>query len=345
MPTDNRPVDVVAFLPHTHKSQLRDLIQKVDDTSTKFLKAGRTKYVERAGTSMGSILVKKDPWYQLNGGCQRPLCYHCNNSSHGKGIKCRQESVVYTIECKVCQAQEKTSKYIGETSRSAYERFKEHFWLFRMKKQGDLTKNQSNSALYTHSLEEHGGTLQVQDWETKILSSHRTSLSRQTKEAYLISRAGVDSLLNSKNEYGANNLTELILKHGNEVAVGSHKEKRKRTPEDQPDERKQEDVRPAAPDVTEPTCHNEAIPGEVLESTQGGGKGGHTTTQVTSTAYDMSAHQETPQIPNTDGRKGAGLAPPITSTEGPGETSPPPSKRPKIERFLFCVFSFCLTSL
>ena len=178
---DNRPVDVVAFLPHTHKSQLKDMIQKTDDETTKFLNTGKTKYVERSGTSMSVSLVKKDPWYLLNGGCQRPTCYHCINSGKGKGIKCRQESIVYTISCRVCKEEGRVSKYIGETSRSAYERFWEHFWLFRMKKQGDVNLNQPNSALWCHSKEAHEGSLQVKDWETKILSSHRTSLNRQKK--------------------------------------------------------------------------------------------------------------------------------------------------------------------
>ena len=101
-PADSRPVEVVCFIPHTTKSQLKDIIQKEDDKTTKFLNAGRTKYVERSGTSMGQALVKKDPWYLLNGGCQRPTCYHCIHSGQGKVIKCRQESVVYTISCKVC---------------------------------------------------------------------------------------------------------------------------------------------------------------------------------------------------------------------------------------------------
>ena len=117
---------------------------------------------------------------------------------------------------------------MGETSRSSYERFWEHFWLFKMRKEGDVTLNQANSALWNHSKECHEGKLQVKDWETKILSSHKTSLARQTKEAFLISREGVENLLNCKSDY----LSELILKHRNDILDGKAKEKRNRAPDD-----------------------------------------------------------------------------------------------------------------
>merc|ERR1712105_237680 len=54
-------------------------------------------------------------------------------------------------------------------------------------------------------------------WKTKILNSHITALNRQVTETTIISNEGLGSLLNSKNEFGANNLPELVLLHGTRV--------------------------------------------------------------------------------------------------------------------------------
>ena len=204
IPSDSRQVDVVVFVPHTKNSSLKNLLQLTDDRITKPLNAGKTRYIERAGSSMSSILVKKNPWYQLQGGCQRQTCYHCNNSSHGKGISCRQEGIVYELKCSICEEAGNKARYVGESSRSFYERLGEHFYLFKQRKEGDPEKNEASSALWLHSKAKHDGKMKIVHWKTKILSSHRTALNRQVTEATIISNEGVDSLLNSKNEFGAN---------------------------------------------------------------------------------------------------------------------------------------------
>ena len=77
---DSRQVDVVVFIPHTANSSLKNLLQLTDDKITKPL---------NVGSSISSVLVKKNPWYQMNGGCQT--------------ISCRQEGVVYEIKCAICE--------------------------------------------------------------------------------------------------------------------------------------------------------------------------------------------------------------------------------------------------
>ena len=57
----------------------------------------------------------------------------------------------------------------------------------------------------------------MEDWEIKLTSSHRGALSRQVPEAHRISKEGLGSLLNKKNEYGANNLTEMAVVKGDFV--------------------------------------------------------------------------------------------------------------------------------
>ena len=73
----------------------------------------------------------------------------------------------------------------------------------------------------------------AEDWKVTITSSHRGALSRQVTEAVLISKEGLDNLLNRKTEFGANNITELALKQGMRVILPSVK--RKREEETEPD--------------------------------------------------------------------------------------------------------------
>ena len=83
----------------------------------------------------------------------------------------------------------------------------------------------ANSALWIHSKEAHNGELTVADCRVTVVSSHRGALSRQVTEAVSISNEGVDNLLNSKMEFGANNLTEITIKQGFNV-VGAIKRRR-----------------------------------------------------------------------------------------------------------------------
>ena len=82
-----RETDGVVFIPHTDGSALQRIIQVEDDKFTELMKLPRSRYVERAGMTLCDILVKKNTWYQLWGGCGRADCYICL-SNGGKGTKC-----------------------------------------------------------------------------------------------------------------------------------------------------------------------------------------------------------------------------------------------------------------
>ena len=139
------------FIPHTPDSELQRLLQKTDDQVTSALKMPRTKYIEQAGTALKDLLIRKNPWHRLGGGCGRTACHLCQ-SQGGKGPSCRKEGTCYKIECSLCDQNEEGTKswYIGETSRSTHERLKEHMWLFSHKKEGDPSKNEASSVLWMH---------------------------------------------------------------------------------------------------------------------------------------------------------------------------------------------------
>ena len=78
-----------------------------------------------------------------------------------------REGIGYKLECVRCEEDlEVNILYIGETSRSGRERVKEHLWLFTHKKEAcpEICMRRhkcssSDSALWRHSKEAHGGTL------------------------------------------------------------------------------------------------------------------------------------------------------------------------------------------
>ena len=99
-------------------------------------------------------------------------------------------------------------RYIGETSRSAYERGLEHF------------KDLEYSRLRSHMLKPC--VLKHQDmdptsikFKMKIVSSHKAAFERQIKEAVLIHRYSGPLLMNSKSEYNCCTIFRVSIKMGN----------------------------------------------------------------------------------------------------------------------------------
>ena len=146
----------------------------------------RVRYIERPGRTISDSLVEKDPWYRLQGGCSRQNCPVCFWSK-GKGIRCSREGIGYKIECvKFEEEHEILILYIGESSRSGRERISEDLWLFTHRKEACpeicLKRHKcssSDSALWRHSREAHGGSLKVEDWRVTLTSTHRGALNRQ----------------------------------------------------------------------------------------------------------------------------------------------------------------------
>ena len=76
----------------------------------------KVKVVEQLGVTLKRILQRSDPFRKNE--CNNINCLVC--STGGKG-PCRSTGVTYELVCQPCR-----QKYIGETSRSAYTRGKEH---------------------------------------------------------------------------------------------------------------------------------------------------------------------------------------------------------------------------
>ena len=166
------------------------------------MKLPRIKIIERGGITIQRMLERPDPW----GGepCGREDCWICTSSHEesGKSIgKCSTEGAVYRVQCLDCKECGVVCEYIGETSRSTYERSIEH--------QRALRNKDQKSPLYKHMEECHPG--RTPNLLMTILRLHRKALSRQIHEALLISKSKAEILLNNKSEWSKSRIPRIRM--------------------------------------------------------------------------------------------------------------------------------------
>ena len=129
----------------------------------------KVKIVEQAGISLKRLLQRSDPLKQSS--CSRGDCFICKGGDRRKG-SCTTICVTYEIKCKDCG-----DVYVGETSRRACTRGKEHLKL--------LAGKQKESALWRHCEEKHGGI--EQDFSMNVTGSYRSDpMARQIAEVVRI---------------------------------------------------------------------------------------------------------------------------------------------------------------
>ena len=146
----------------------------------------RIKIVERSGTSIKRLLTKSDPLSK--GGCAGEECDVCNHSTQKI---CKVRESVYEILCTECD-----TSYVGETSRSLQERFKEHLLKYRRK--------DKDSVFYRHSIENHHGV--QPDLFIRILARcpGDPTLRQATEATYI---KALNPSLNGKCEFGNMNIS------------------------------------------------------------------------------------------------------------------------------------------
>ena len=124
--------------------------------------------------------------------CGREDCITCTQG--GEEIPaCTRPSVVYESICTKCNptATKKgelkklkdghPSLYVGESSRSIQKRASEHW--------GAAKRMEKESHMVRHQAMEHVG--EEPEFTFKVVSTHRTALNRQVREAVRIKRRGV----------------------------------------------------------------------------------------------------------------------------------------------------------
>ena len=122
------------------------------------------------------------------------ICSTCNPSVKEKGELKAQKGGAPSL-------------YVGESSRTVQERALEHW--------GAARRKDKTSHIDKHQQMEHGG--EQPDFHFKVVSYHRTALSRQVKEAIRIRRrGGASNILNSRSEYNRCHIPRLVVEQEDE---------------------------------------------------------------------------------------------------------------------------------
>jgi hypothetical protein len=173
--------DTVLFVPSTPRGKLKHMYEH------EIKRSGlRMKVVERTGRTLKSQLQTSNPFKQ--GGCERQNCFICTTTKKGN---CAAEGITYKIECddESCAR----NKYKGETAGNGYTRGNKHLT--------DLAaRNENNSPLWRHCIEEHNGELQT--FQMSVTGSYRNdAMLRQIAEAVQIERTATGTLMNDRAEW------------------------------------------------------------------------------------------------------------------------------------------------
>ena len=133
----NVEVEGVLYVPYTAQGMLKRSIQKAEDCLLKNSRVGRVRILERLGPKLAEQLCNPTPWTGQH--CGREGCYPCKT----KEGSCRKSNVTYKWTCMTClKTRNKKVVYIGETSRSLWDRSQEHL--------EDLKTRSEKSVLYRH---------------------------------------------------------------------------------------------------------------------------------------------------------------------------------------------------
>ena len=136
-----------------------------------------------------------------DGRCHRADCVVCKNHKGRGSSKCKRKSIVYESACMVCSKNgSRNGVYIGESSRSLYERSLEHLY--------DADKRRHSSHIFKHWALSHGEMTTQPEFKFTVLRSHSSALDRQLHEAIKIA---TDGELNARCEYRQNLIKRLSV--------------------------------------------------------------------------------------------------------------------------------------
>ena len=171
----------------------------------------KVKVVERTGTSLKSLFPTNNLWDGQM--CEREDCTTCQQGAEMLP-NCNKSSVLYENVCGICNPKAGEDKeltgirqdiptlYVGENSRTIYERSKEHWRDWRSKT--------DSSHMWKHQMEEHEG--EEPKFYMRVVDHFKTALSRQIAEAVRIRRrGGTGSILNSKAEFDSCRIPRLVV--------------------------------------------------------------------------------------------------------------------------------------
>ena len=254
----NRIVAVM-FVPYTPKGELARRMREVETDMEKHTGI-KLKIVERSGTKLIDLIHKADPWEGQD--CGRDKCILCETKQKtGKFLSqdCHKRCIVYETWCLTCEErgrkaieedenldeetrnrkmrEMKVYKYVGESSRSFYERGLEHL--------RDLEELKMDSHMLKHYFEKHGEEeMEEMKFGGRIVDKPRTAFNRQISESVTIQHEKKKNvILNSKSEYNRCALPRLTANLGEIPMEKLEKKKREEKEEERKLQGKIRDLR------------------------------------------------------------------------------------------------------
>ena len=201
-------------------SRLRELFKRLEKVV-----GFSVKVVERAGTTLKNMFSTTTLWDGSK--CGREECTTCNQGAE-MPLNCRKASLVYENVCRKCNPGAGADKemeevkddtptlYVSESSRSVFERSREHWGAWR--------NNKEDSHMLRHQRAEHGGG--DPDFIMRVVRHFKSALSRQVGEAVRIRRrGGAGKILNSKAEYNRCRIPRLVIEEQDEELMREEEEK------------------------------------------------------------------------------------------------------------------------
>ena len=215
-----KEITTVMFVENTPFGILVKRLQGCEDRNGDVTNR-RVRMVEMGGSQLRHLLPNTDPW--AGSRCGRDDCPPCNQGvGQKKRDNCFKRNILYESHCGVCEDRRGTDTvkkrkrkydelpeshdiYVGETSRSLYERALEHI------RDGKAGKEDSHIA--KHWRESHPNE-ECPEFRFKLVRGFKDSLSRQISESVRIDMRG--NVLNSKTEYSRCRLPRLGIEKNEE---------------------------------------------------------------------------------------------------------------------------------
>ena len=188
-------------------------------------KGTKIKVLEDGGVSIQLGAVKPNPFPKE--GCDRADCLICfHRDGKESGMKCYLSNVGYESVCTKC---DEPFAYIGETSRTAYSRFREHLGNYKSAAKAKLpalpqanggeVQGRVKSFMWEHTQDFHEGQVGevggMGDFKASVVNKFSKCLPRQVNEDIRMqefeSKGG--TLLNSKQEYYTPKSVQTVFRH------------------------------------------------------------------------------------------------------------------------------------
>ena len=205
------PTKSVLFLDNTG-GELARRFQAAEEEAGR-VTGYKIRITESAGTPLSMVFSSTNPWGSQE--CGRHDCVPCQQQDKVR-INCRKRNILYESECEICDKERKGKDgksakdfqldgqgvYVGESSRSLYERSKEHV--------ADRIGGKEDSHQLKHWITSHPNLEEPPRFIFKIVNSFKDPLTRQLSEAIRIERRGCN-ILNSKAEYNRCRIPRLVM--------------------------------------------------------------------------------------------------------------------------------------